>query len=333
MMRDQQLRPAQSAILRFAVLLPLVTLLILLHPPSYAAEPKADSSIESYLKHLGYVAIVLDRDEKNLLFLRTTFKGKKQRFTLDTGASVTFIDRRLAPDLKRVDELEDSYLGTIRDPDLVVIESLKLGDVEFKNQPAFLAKMAPEFGDRCILGCDFLARNHAIIDCFRRRLYIRAEAPPPQIQAALAESLGRSGCVAVRIELSLGQPLSCAATINGAETKMVVDTGASYNILDATWARQQKLALTHTHARLTGQGDIGSHEMQLTQARTLQLGQIILPNIYFGVTDLEAWGLSNRGKWMPEAKGLLGADTLAGNGALIDYAAMRLWLRKPKAAK
>jgi predicted aspartyl protease len=333
MMRDPQLCPAQRTIFRLAVLLPLVKLLTVFQSPGYAAEPQPDSSIESYLKRLGYAPIVLERDDKNMLFLRTTFKGKKQRTTLDTGASVTLIDQRLAPDLKRVEQLEDSYLGIIRGPDLVILESLKLGDVEFKDQPAFLAKMAPELGDRCILGCDFLARNNAIIDCFRRRLYIRAEAPPPQIRAALGESLGRSGCAAVRTELSPGQPLCCAALVNGAETKMVVDTGASYNMLDATWARQQKLALTHTYARVMGQGDIGSHEMQLTQARSLQLGEIILPNIYFGVSDLEAWGLSNRGKWMPEAKGLLGADTLAGNGALIDFATMQIWLRKPKPAK
>jgi hypothetical protein len=42
--------------------------------------------------------------------------------------------------------------------------------------------------------------------------------------------------------------------------------------------------------------------------------------------DLSSWGLSNRGKFLPQVHGIFGAETLARGGAIIDFAQRRLWL-------
>src|SRR5262249_10846385 len=143
----------------------------------------------------------------------------------------------------------------------------------------------------------------------------------------------RSACQAIAAELSPGSPLLCMGNVNGEPVRFIIDIGAIWSTLDASWARAHKLALSRTPMRLMGQGDIGSHEMQMTIVQELELGELKFERIYFGVTSLEAWGLAKRGKWMPDTNGLLGADLLAANGALIDFASLKLWLRKPKPSK
>jgi predicted aspartyl protease len=299
------------------------------------AEVRITGSVESYLKRQGYISIVLERDQGNLLYVRPIFKGKKQRFTLDTGASGTLIDKGFATDLKKIDgvqvKLDDKFLENVTDPALVLIENLQIGPLEFRNQPAFLASVAGNvFSDqKGILGCDFCVRHNAIIDCARRRLFVRTTTPSVEARTTLAQTLRRSGYVEVPMELTAGFPLACMAKANDEPLKLVVDTGASWNLLDERWGRVRKLSLNDTNVRVVGIGEIGSHAMQITRLQKFELGELVLKDTYFGLTSLDAWGLSDRGKWMPDTNGLLGADTLADNGALIDYASMTLWVLKP----
>ncbi|SRR5258706_9521455 len=302
---------------------------------SPAAEARISGGIESYLKKQGYISIVLERDQGNLLYVRPVFKGRKIRFTLDTGASGTLIDKSIAADLKKIDgvqvKLDDKFLENVTDPALVLIENLQVGPIEFRNQPAFVATVAGDmFSDqKGILGCDFCVRHNAIIDCARRRLFVKTTAPTAETRSTLAQTLRRSGYVEVPLELTAGFPLACVAKANDEPIKLVVDTGATWNLLDERWGRVRRLSLTDTNVRIAGIGDIGSHAMQVTRLQKFELGDLTLKDVYFGLTSLDAWGLSDRGKWMPDTNGLLGAETLAENGALIDYASMTLWVLKP----
>ena len=131
------------------------------------------------------------------------------------------------------------------------------------------------------------------------------------------------------MELTAGFPLACMAKANDEPLKLVVDTGASWNLLDERWGRVRKLSLNDTNVRVVGIGEIGSHAMQVTRLQKFELGDLVLKDTCFGLTSLDAWGLSDRGKWMPDTNGLLGADTLAEYSALIDYASMTLWVSKP----
>lgn len=314
-----------------------VTLLLCLFGCGIAQGSEARiNGVENYLKRLGYTSISLERDQGNLLYVRPMFKGKKLRFTLDTGASGTLIDKAIAADLKKIDgvqvKLEDKFLENVNDPAMVLIENLKLGGLEFKNQPAFLASVGGDpFSDqKGILGCDFFFRNNAIIDCFRRRLFVKSGTLTAETRATLRATLRRSGYIEIPMELTAGFPLACMAKANEEPLKLIVDTGATWNLLDERWGRIRRLSLTETNVRVVGIGEIGSHAMQITRLQKFELGDLVLKDVYFGLTNLDAWGLSDRGKWMPDTNGLLGADTLAENGALIDYASMTLWVLKAR---
>lgn len=306
---------------------------------SLAGEVRITGGVESFLKGLDYIPIPLERDQGNLLYVRPVFEGRKLRFTLDTGASGTLIDKSIARNLKKVDgvqvKLEDKFLENVSDPALVLIEALRIGALEFRNQPAFLSTVTGKiFSDqKGILGCDFCVRHNAIIDCARRRLFVKTTEPTAESRSTLAQTLRKSGYTEVPMELTAGFPLSCMAKINDEPIKLVVDTGATWNLLDERWGRSRRLALSDTNVRVVGIGEIGSHPMQVTQLQKFELGELVMKDASFGLTSLDAWGLSEGGKWMPDTHGLLGADTLAENGALIDYPSMTLWVLKPAGKK
>src|SRR5438046_805665 len=148
------------------------------------ADNGAGSSLEDYLKRVGYLPIELKKGEHDKLLAEGVLAGKKRLFLVDTGWTRTALDEGAARGLKSLGELgvtlEDSFWGKLSDPAIVLMDKLTLGSAQFLNQPARVANLRMDFISvefDGVLGPDFFFRNHCLIDFFGNRLYVRSSRP------------------------------------------------------------------------------------------------------------------------------------------------------------
>jgi len=194
-----------------------------------------------------------------------------------------------------------------------------------------------------ILGCDFLFRNFCLIDCGARQIYFRSAKPSDSESKALEETLRQSGFAEVNLKWRNGLAVEAAA--NGQPLLLLVDTGATWSVLDDSQVPRLQLKTVQEgnpklgtlipedlSAEIIGFGKIGAHQMRVTTLQTLQIGARIWKDVHVGVANLKAWGISEPGKAV-EIQGLFGAEMLAARGALIDFASEKLWLRPEKSTK
>jgi len=312
-----------------------------------AAQPGdgAGSSLEDYLKRVGYLPIELKRGQQDKLLAEGVLAGKKRLFLVDTGCGRTVLDESAARGLKSLGELgvtlEDGFLGKLSDPALLLMDKLTLGSAQFLNQPARVTNLRMDFifvGSDGVLGCDFFFRNYCLIDCFGNRLYVRGSKPSDDVTFATAATLRRSGFTDVPINLKYG--LTVDAKVNGEASKLLVDTGSVFSVLDNALAKRLGLtAVKHDEAavgslmpkewsaRVVGVGKIGAHKMWVTKLKTLQVGSLQSTNVHLGVVDLKSWHLAEPGGESEEVQGVLGREMLRALGALIDYHSHKLWFR------
>ena len=215
------------------------------------------------------------------------------------------------------------YYGTSS----VMVASLQLGPAVFTNQPARVEPLSAH-GVKGILGCDFLLRNHCVIDCLDRRLYVRAGATSPEVQRALDECLRASGFHPVRLDLRPSLAATCDARVNGQPVKLLVDTGAQWSMLDSSQVKRLGLAPVPTQGTISGAlSQIHPTRLSLTKIKTLEFESLTLPDLRFGVAAMADWGIRAPGLSDNEVHGVLGAYELTVSGALIDCTHFTLWLR------
>ena len=184
------------------VLLPL----LLLAARAVAAEQSSLVNLPDQLTRLGWQQIELRRTGDNHLFVFGRLNGRQRSVLVDTGWSFTTVSTNAARQLKTHRELgvtlHDPFFGTNENSSVVLLESLKLGRIEFTHQPALMQNMVLN-GQRApfdvVLGCDFLMRNFCVIDCPDSRLYVRSAAPSEQQQREFEEALRLGGFVAVQL--------------------------------------------------------------------------------------------------------------------------------------
>ena len=315
-----------------------------------AAQPGdgAGSSLEDYLKRVGYLPIELKRGQQDKLLAEGVLAGKKRLFLVDTGWTRTALDEGAARGLKSLGELgvtlEDSFWGKLSDPTTVLMDKLTLGRAQFLNQPARVTQLRMDYifvGSDGVLGCDFFFRNSCLIDCFDRRLYVRGAKPSDDVTSAMAATLRRSGFTDIPIEAKYG--LTVDAKVNGEASKLLVDTGFTFSSLDSALAKRLGLAaVKHDTAevgslipkewstKMIGIGKVGAHKMWVTKLKALEVGSLQWTNVHVGVTDLKNWGLAEPGSRREEVQGILGREFLTARGALIDYHTHKLWFRPEK---
>ena len=95
----------------------------------------AASSLEDYLKRVGYLPVVLKKGEHGKLLADGVVAGKKRLFLIDTGWSRTTLDEGAARGLKSLGELgvtlEDSFWGKLSDPAIVLGKSVRFNGRTF----------------------------------------------------------------------------------------------------------------------------------------------------------------------------------------------------------
>jgi predicted aspartyl protease len=306
--------------------------------PCVGADERIRPDLEDYLKRIGYESIPLRRGESNHLLARGEVNDKARTFLIDTGWSMTTLDKGVGRKLTTLGQLgvtlEDSFLGKVKDPSIALM-GLKLGRALFTNQPARVRKLnfGGSAGPDGVLGCDFLFRNHCLIDCLDRRLYVRGAAPGGETRNALQETLRRSGYHEVKLTRELNLVPTCEANANGQPVRLLVDTGSVWSLIDKGQTRRLGLRRLETPVRVVGVGKIGSQWLDVSRVTSLGLGALTLSDVDFGIVDLKRWGLSEPGRKLQDVHGVLGGEQLVFNGALIDCRGLKLWLQPLKAAR
>jgi predicted aspartyl protease len=320
-------------------------------PPAAAAdEAKAVDGLEAYLKRLRYEPIPFFRSEDNKLLVNAELGGKRHRFLVDSGWGFTTLSPKSAAGLKTLREMggvmEDSALGRLTNTSLVVMEKLVLGRAQFLNQPAQVGRLTGDyvrFPFVGILGFDFLVRNFCLIDCGGNRLYVRGGEPSEAEKKAMAETLRRSGFT--EIPMRYDYCMMVEVKINGEPVPLLVDTGASFSMVDD--AVQKRLSLPTakqdqpaTGTRINGEvnglivgvGSVGARTLRVVKLDTLQIGDRVAKHVHFGTANLTPRSRTGAGSAAAEVQGLLGIEMLTRHGAVIDLAGSTLWLR-PEPAK
>ncbi|HTH49168.1 MAG TPA: retroviral-like aspartic protease family protein [Candidatus Limnocylindria bacterium] len=301
-----------------------------------AAKPPADPLAE-FLGKLGYLRVELTRvptsrrdwvAEGNELFLDARVEGRKERWLLDTGCSVTCLSPSAAKQLKSLAELhlrvKDPVLGTVGGADFALIHKLQLGPMLLENQPVQIGNLdGRQFlaNKDALLGIDLLRRNYALVDFPGRGLFLSAQEPTAENIAALDEVLRRSGWSAVPLVADRSFWLFAEVRVQGQPYRFLVDSGCTFTQLDLTVAKQLGLKLDRMHLTTAG---IGNRLADTYQARVplMQLAGLSLTNAPVAVTDLTPWQ-SGHG---PLIDGVIGADWLGLGRGVMDCHARRLYL-------
>ncbi len=294
-------------------------------------------SLSEYLVRLGYEPVPLERNDDNGLLVRSEINNRKRTFVVDTGCSATFLHKSLARQYKTVGQLGvkvyDNFLGLISDTNVVVLERLKLGRAEFLNQPAWAEDLnrLPK-RQAGILGADFLARNFCLIDCVAPMLYVRAKPLSKEVRTAMEGSLRNGGFTDVKLDRDNSVCLAVSVGIPGHQARMLIDTGAFWSILDNDAATRMGLRPRPNGWTISGvTREIGRKPLSSVEIPSLEIGDIKLGKVLFGVAELKGWGIGKGGvDTSTNIDGLLGPDVLVGSSGLIDTQGLRLWLKPPK---
>jgi len=306
-----------------------------------AAEGNKVGNLDDYLKQLRYEGIPL-RGENQRCLVDATIAGKKVVLLVDTGAPITCVDEKVGKKLKTLDQLgvtlEDSLLGKLSGPEIVLIEKFGMGKAQFMNQPARVESVKLDYlhtVQEGLLGCDFLIRNHCLIDLMRRQLYVRGTKLSEQEATALNETLRLSGLVAANIAFERGR-MNVPVRIEQKETKMFLDTGAVWSVIDTSVAKQiglQPVARDSTEtgtainggykAAVVGMKEVGHQDVWGTLVERLGIGPKEFRKQVFFVSNLKTWANGA----LSGHDGLIAADILERRGAIIDCEGMKVWFR------
>ena len=314
----------------------LLALSWLLLSPGLAAEPSPDP-LADFLRKLGYLRVELNRvpvtrrdwpAEGNDLYLDALVDGRKQRWLLDTGCSITCLNPSAGKRMKTLAELhrrvKDPVLGTVGGTNFVLIPELQLGAMLLANQPAQVESLDNRrflSNKDALIGIDLLRRNYALIDFLGRNLFLRAQEPSAESVTALDEVLKRSGWSAVPLTTDHTLCLFAEVQIQGEHLHLLVDSGCAFTELDLATAKRLGLKLDYMHVTSVGVGDRLADEYK-TRVSLAQLAGLSLTNAPVAVVDLTRW----QPKEGPPVDGVVGADWLALGRGVLDCHARRLYL-------
>jgi hypothetical protein len=317
--------------------------------PALIPGQPAGATLDDYLTRLGYESVSLTaRSQYNQPAVEVQLANKRRFFLVDTGWGITTLKEGIGGPLTNITQmgvtLQDPVLGTLTNSALVLIPKLRIAHLDFVNQPARVDKLRADFVHfpyDGVIGCDFLARNSCLLDCGVHRLYLRGSVLSADQSRALEESLLRSGFE--QIPLRSDFFLNLAGLANGQSMRLVVDTGASFTVLDDSQIKQLGLTTIREESPATGTairqemtgnlvgiGRVGMHQIRVATLESLQIGTRKWRQVHVGLTSLEHWDLAKSGGPGEGIKGLLGPDLLNRHGALIDISNRKLWLRPEK---
>lgn len=144
----------------------------------------------------------------------------------------------------------------------------------------------------------------------------------------LKKQLESAGYLKIKMRKIKTQHFICRARINGAKAHLLIDTGASNSCMNL--ANKERFNLEKIGASFEASG-AGEDKMKAAFSNNckLQLGKYTIGVFTFMLLDMQHINNSLLAQNAKTIDGILGADFLTENKALIDYAHHYLWIRVP----
>lgn len=290
----------------------VAVLLIFSWPKAIIAAERVD--LRRTLKQLGYEAIELRRTGDNHLYLFGKVEGRRRSCLVDTGWSFTAVSTNTAARLVETNRVRQLTLGRV----VLTNELVMVSDMRVNGHPASYD---------VVLGCDFLLRHNAVIDCVERRLYLRrAELTEPE-RKQLEQVLRAAGLAAVEMKRRDPLALTCVARVGEDALELLVDSGAAWSCLDAKVVEKLKLRALPTANQIVGPAAIGRRSFAVADLKSWRLGELPMRETSVAVFSLKEWGLGPDGKLFNDVGGILGGAELFATRAVIDCGGLKLWLQ------
>ena len=270
---------------------------------------------------------------------------------IDTGAPVTIIDKNSAGTFGLKVENTTINVGRIfgkrwEHYGVSVAKGIALGNCVVTNVPVALADTSDMNPDapaaatgthisavnrlphlNGLLGAREMNKFGMIIDCARQMLYINPNGPSSAITQKLVSFLSGRGFIRIPMRLNSGNHLEVPAVLNGHPTRMIVDTGAAVTTVDKMMATKGGVSIGGTgFVEDAGEGRI--ERLGTGDIKELTIGSFTIPRASVGVVNVSGDVLHSKNEGESNS-GLIGAEYLAWNFAVIDVGGMALYLRHP----
>ncbi|QND87287.1 Uncharacterized protein ChrSV_5069 [Chromobacterium vaccinii] len=273
-------------------------------------------------------SVPLTRQANGFMAVQARLNGVDGRFLLDSGASMTCVDRKQAArfglenegttrashgsagttEIKRAADKPLEWGGRLAADKLAVY----LTDFDAINQGLAEEGIAAVDG---VIGMDVLAGQHAVLDYGQQQLRVRNDAKPAAAFDRLPlTSLG-------------GEQLMVEGVVNGVKGRFIIDTAA-----DGTFVTDDAHAAKFHLARQAGTDQVhgvgGSVESHFYLLDSLQLGpRFTLRQQKVMTMDLAGVNASLKAKGLEEVDGLLGANVLNQGEAVFNIGQQVLQLK------
>jgi predicted aspartyl protease len=322
---------------RFGKITLSILLATTLGPGEMVAADRADArpSTESTPQ---FEALPLTRSRQNHLLVRAHINGKPALLLVDSGAPATLISlkRREHFGLSGIPGTSELPAGVMINGafnKLAIVRSLRLGALDLVDVPVVVANVdGPRRAARIflgqeidgILGVDVLFATKAVLDCQEQVLILNMY---PRIPGKVP-GLDFRGFRKIPIYVSEGFNLYVDSAINGAQARLLVDTGAVVTTLHRSFVRQMRIPLHETPFRSSGVNLKEAH-VEVARIRRLSVGSVNIAAEAIGVSDL-GWLLQKAD--LPQRSrpfaGLLGAEILQSHHGIIDFGTRTLYLKR-----
>lgn len=156
--------------------------------PAPAPPPPAEASLDTTLAANGYLAIPLVKASSGQLLVKSQINGLPAMLVLDSGASVTVLDRSARETFSLSPPEESSIpavgLGGVGSATIASVASFVIGPLHFENRPTLLVdlgqltKVLGLMSGQAVhgvLGQDVLETQEAVIDFRRHLLYVKPQ--------------------------------------------------------------------------------------------------------------------------------------------------------------
>ena len=255
---------------------------------------------------------------------------------VDSGAPATLIN------LKRRADFHLNQIGTnsglptsvivngVADK-LAIVHSLRLGALNIVDMPVVLtnvsspprvAKLVKEQEIDGILGVDVLFATKAVMDCQDQVLILNRY---PELPGG-DKTLDLRGFHKMPLHVSEGYNLFVNGSINGKQSKLLVDTGAVVTTLHRPFVRELRIPCYATS--LTSSGiHRKEDEVDVARIRRLSVGSVDMYGKAIGVADLRWLFPESSSRASRPVAGLLGSELLKSHHAIIDFGTRTLYLK------
>ncbi|MEP7014014.1 MAG: retroviral-like aspartic protease family protein [Verrucomicrobiota bacterium] len=331
---------------RFLAAILLVTALA----SSFSNAESGGGTLSSFLAAQGLVGAKLERRFGNHLQLPATINNRRAVLMVDTGAPITIIDRNSAGTFGLKVEKTSSTVGGAFGTrweryGVSMVKSIAMGNCTLTNVPVGLSDEsgmnndvgAAETGTNIrasalrahlngLLGSREMRKFGMIIDCTRQMLYVNPSGSSAALSQKLAGFLTGRGFTRVPMRLNPNNHFDVQGALNGHSTHFIVDTGSSTTLVDKRIANLASVGFVPTGLGAeTGTGSV--ERISSGGVKELTIGTFTIAKADVSVANLSGDVLLS--KSAESNAGLLGAEYLALNFAIIDVGGMALYLRHP----